>query len=152
MVKINPDEVKIRVMRNEDFNDIVEIDSIVGGRSRPEYYERKLRRFMDSSDKIVSSLVAEYKGKVVGFLMGEVFYGEFGIPESQATIDTIGVHPKMQRSGIAKMLLTEFITNMKAVGVNSIRTLVNWNDFDLVGFFSSAGFKPTPVLNLEYKI
>ena len=41
---------------------------------------------------------------------------------------------------------------MKAIGVTSIRTLVSWNDFDLVGFFSSMGFAPTPVLNLELKL
>jgi len=152
MPNVSPDEVRVRLLRSEDFNAIVEIDSLVGGKSRPQYYERKLRRLTDSSEQIVSSLVAEIDGRVVGFLMGEVFYGEFGIPESQATIDTIGVHPKMQRSGIARRLIEEFVTNMKAIGVTSIRTLVSWNDFKLVGFFSSLEFEPTPVLNLELKI
>jgi ribosomal protein S18 acetylase RimI-like enzyme len=152
MAKINPEDVRIRVLRNDDFNSIIEIDSMVGKKSRPEYYERKLRRLTDSKEQIVSSLVAEYGGRVVGFLMGEVFYGEFGIPESHATIDTIGVDPKMQRGGIARLLLDEFITNMKAIGVTSIRTIVSWNDFDLVGFFSKMGFSPAHVLNLEMKI
>jgi N-acetylglutamate synthase-like GNAT family acetyltransferase len=152
MPKVSPDDVKVRVLRSEDFNSIVEIDNMVGGKSRPQYYERKLRRLTDSSEQIVSSLVAEIDGVVVGFLMGEVFYGEYGIPESQANIDTIGVHPKMQRSGVARRLLEEFVMNMKAIGVTSIRTLVNWNDFNLVGFFSSMEFEPTPVLNLELKI
>jgi len=152
MAKVNTEDVKIRVLRNDDFSAIVEIDSMVGEKSRPRYYERRLRRLTDSSEQIVSSLVAEYEGKVVGFLMGEVFYGEFGIPESQATIDTIGVDPKMQRGGVARLLLEDFTTNMKAIGVTSIRTLVSWNDFNIVGFFSSMKFSPTPVLNLELKI
>ncbi|MBU1495035.1 MAG: GNAT family N-acetyltransferase [Pseudomonadota bacterium] len=152
MSKINPEDVSIRMLRNDDFSAIVEIDSMVGKKTRPQYYERKLRRLTDSSEQIVSSLVAEHGGRVVGFLMGEVYHGEFGIPESQAAIDTIGVDPRAQRSGIAEMLFEEFVTNMKAIGVTSIRTLINWNDFSLAGFFNKVGFSPTPVLNLELKI
>jgi len=152
MAKVNPEDVKIRILRPEDYGTIVEIDTMVGGKSRPQYYERKLRRLTDSHDQIISSLVAEVEGRVVGFLMADVYQGEFGVPESQAAIDTIGVLPRMQRSGVAKKLIEEFIGNMRAIGVTSVRTLVSWNDFTLVAFFGSQGFQPTPVLNLEMKI
>jgi len=152
VTKINMEDVKIRILRPEDYGAIVEIDTMVGGKSRPKYYERKLRRLTDSRDRIISSLVAEVDGRVVGFLMADVYQGEFGVPESQAAIDTIGVLPRMQRAGVARKLIEEFIGNMRAIGVTSVRTLVSWNDFTLVAFFGSQGFQPTPVLNLEMKI
>ena len=39
------------------------------------------------------SLVAEWEGKVIGFIMGAIFHGEFGIPERRANIESIGIHP-----------------------------------------------------------
>jgi ribosomal protein S18 acetylase RimI-like enzyme len=152
MPKVAHAEVEIRVLRTDDFPSIMEIDTQVRGRPRPEYYERKMRTLMDGSGGIVSSLAAEVDGKVVGFLMGQVFDGEFGIPETAALIDTVGVNPELQRSGIARLLFEEFCTNMKAIGVTRIRTLVDWNAWDLITFFDSMGFEPLPVLNLELEL
>lgn len=152
MPKVAHAEVEIRVLRTDDFPSIMEIDTLVRSRPRPEYYERKMRTLMDGSGGIVSSLAAEVDGKVVGFLMGQVFDGEFGIPGTAALIDTVGVNPELQRSGIARLLFEEFCTNMKAIGVTRIRTLVDWNAWDLITFFDSLGFEPVPVLNLELEL
>jgi ribosomal protein S18 acetylase RimI-like enzyme len=152
MQKINPADVTIRVLRGEDFSAIVEIDALVRGRPRPEYYERKMRNLMDGSSQIVSSLAAEVDGKVIGFLMGQVYDGEFGIPDTTAVVDTIGVLPALQRSGVARMLFEEFVTSMKAIGVTGLRTLVDWNAWDLITFFDSMGFTPIPMLNLEREL
>jgi N-acetylglutamate synthase-like GNAT family acetyltransferase len=152
MAKIEPGKVTVRVLRSEDFNDIVEIDRLVSGNARPLYYERKMRSVMDDSTQIVSSLAAEVDGKVVGFLTAQVFDGEFGSSETLAIIDTLGVSPEMQRLGVARMLFDEFSTNMRAIGVDRVRTLVDWNSVDLIRFFHSMGFGPVPTLNLERKL
>lgn len=154
MPKINLEEdVTIRVMRQDDLDALVNIDAQVFGRSRPGYYERKLAVALDQSRRLAnSSLVAEYEGRVVGFIMGDVYLGEFGIPETTASVDTIGVHPDFQRSGIARALLDEFIANARKAGVETIYTLVNWNDWDLLRFFDSVGFAPARTMNLELSI
>jgi ribosomal protein S18 acetylase RimI-like enzyme len=145
-------DVTIRTMRAEDFTAIIEISARVDRKPRPEYFERKMHTVVDGSRQIVSSLVAEVDGRVVGFLMGQVYDGEFGVPESTAVVDTIGVLPSHHRSGIARRLFEEFAVNMKAVGVTSLRTLVDWNATDLVSFFDAVGLVPIPMLYLERKL
>lgn len=142
-------QASMRVMKPEDIEAIVRIDEQVSGQNRREYYERKLAMVLDRRHTINSSLVAEAGGRVIGFIMGDIFFGEFGVPETSATIDTLGVDPGVQNRGIASDLMDQFIMNMKAAGVNKIYTLVNWDDFALERFFSRHRFVPSKRINLE---
>jgi ribosomal protein S18 acetylase RimI-like enzyme len=89
---------------------------------------------------------------VIGFIMGRVFMGEFGIPETTATIDTIGIDSEFSGRGVAKVLLDEYVTHLKAAGVESVQTLVNWEDWNLLRFFSSNNFAPSKTINMERRI
>lgn len=142
-------EPKIRVMRSSDLAAIVAIDQKVSGQNREEYYGRKMLTLLDKGHTINSSLIAELDGKVIGYIMGDIYFGEFGIPDATATIDTIGVDPGLQNRGIASDLVEQFVMNMKAAGVNKIYTLVNWNDFALERFFATHRFVPSKRINLE---
>lgn len=152
MPQIAPQDINVRVIRKEDFEALVDIDAQVFGARRPEYYERKIHTALNKTGRVVTSLVAEVGGKIVGFIMGEVFLGEFGIPESTATIDTLGVHPEFQRRGIADKLMQEFLSNLKAADVKTVQTRINWNDWGLLRFFEKMGFSPAKVINLELKL
>lgn len=152
MPRIDPEKLIIRVMRVEDLDPIVEIDAQVSGQRRPEYYRRKCALALDETQQLVTSLVAEYGGQVVGFIMGNIYLGEFGIPETTASLDTIGVHPDYQKQGIATRLMEEFITHARVAGVDTVYTLVNWNDWALLRFFEAVGFTPATTVNLELKI
>lgn len=142
----------MRVLKKEDLNAIVEIDAAGSKQNRRDYYERKLEAILNPTHNINSSLVCEIDGKVAGFVMGDVYFGEFGIPESTATIDTIGVDPRFQNRGVASELLDQFMMNMKAAGVKKVYTLVNWDDFSLEKFFSRQRFTPSKRINLEYTV
>lgn len=142
----------MRVMKREDLDAVVAIDKMVSGQERREYYQRKIESMLSNQHNINSSLVAEDKGHIVGFIMGDVYFGEYGIPETTATIDTIGVHPEYQKHGVASDLLDQFVTNMKGFGVRKIYTLVNWDDFSLERFFSRHRFAPSKRINLELQL
>lgn len=142
----------MRVMRGDDLDAVTAIDSLVTKQQRREYYERKIEAVTTNPHNINTSLVAVVDGKVVGFIMGDVYFGEFGIPETSATIDTIGVHPECQNHGVAHELMDQFLTNMKAVGVSKIYTLVNWTDFSLERFFAKHKFQPSKRVNLELQL
>mgnify|MGYP000103048068 CR=1 FL=1 len=142
----------MRVMKREDLDAVAAIDALVSKQERRLYYERKIESVMVNPYNINTSLVAEVDGKIVGFVMGDVYFGEFGIPDTSATIDTIGVHPEFQHRGVAHDLLDQFLTNMKGVGVRKIYTLVNWNDFGLERFFASQKFEPSKRINLELQL
>lgn len=137
----------IRAITPSDFERIVEIDTRVLGQERPEFWKTKLE-FIDRRSPM-SSLVAEIEGQVIGFVIGDASGWEYGVPENIGWIVTIGVDPSFQRKGIAKMLLTEMINNLKEVGVNKIYTLVNWRNWSLLEFFDSIGFKKGDMINLE---
>jgi len=136
-------------MRPQDVNTLVEIDSRASGAPRPEYLQGKAKQALDSQHGLVISLVAELDGKVVGFLMGEVFIGEFGIPESVANVDTVGIHPRAQGKGVGRLLMEEFILHTRKAGVERIRTMVDWYQWDLLGYFRASGFSPGTSIVLE---
>ncbi|KON80736.1 GNAT family N-acetyltransferase [Azoarcus sp. PA01] len=142
----------MRVLTKDDLGAVVAIDEIGTKRSRRDYYQRKCETILSSAHNINSSIVCEVDGRIVGFVMGDVYFGEFGIPETSATIDTIGVHPEFQNHGIASEMLDQFMMNMKAAGVKKVYTLVNWDDFALEKFFSRQKFTPSKRVNLEYQL
>ncbi len=142
--------ITIRLMRTDDFDAVVRIDEKVRNASRPEYYEMKFEKLFKTRDYLPASLVAEKEdGTVVGFVMGELYMGEYGIFQEEATLDTIGVDPDYQHMGIGKQLIDEFIDHLQKTGVQKIHTLVDWNNSKLIHFFSANRFVPSRTINLE---
>ena len=144
------DKVKIRNLKKEDLNAIVEIDQKVLGRNRREYWERKLETMDARASQ--ASFVAEAEGQVIGFVLGDVSGWEFGVPDTIGWIDTIGVDPAYQKQGVATALARELIKNLKLLGVKTIYTLVSWDDWDLLQFLRAMGFARGDMINLELKI
>ncbi len=147
---MNESAIKIRLMKAEDFDAVVAIDEKVLRTSRLEYYEMKFEKLFESKDYLPVSLVAEKEDStVIGFVMGEIYMGEYGIFHEEATLDTIGVDPDYQHQGIGKQLINEFLDHLKKVGVQKLNTLVDWNDSKLIHFFSTNQFSPSKTINLE---
>ncbi|MFZ3049112.1 MAG: GNAT family N-acetyltransferase [Desulfatirhabdiaceae bacterium] len=147
---MNKITIKIRLMKADDFDAVMGIDKKVLKTSRLEYYEMKFERLFKSKEYLPTSLVAERNdGTVVGFIMGELYMGEFGIFQQNATLDTIGVDPDYQHKGIGEQLINEFIDHLKSLGVQKINTLVDRNDSKLTHFFSANQFSPSQTINLE---
>jgi predicted N-acetyltransferase YhbS len=145
--------IKIRLMKADDFDAVVGIDEKISKASRPDYYQMKFERLVQSKDYLPTSLVAEDQdGKVVGFVMGELYIGEYGISQEKATLDTIGVDPSYQHQGIGEQLITEFVDHLMTLGVKKINTLVDWNDSKLIQFFSANQFTLSRTINLERNI
>jgi len=144
------DAITIRLMQAEDFDAVVTIDEKVTGVSRAEYYNLKFDKLFASKDYLPTSLVAELEdGTMVGFIMGELYMGEYGIFQEEAKLDTIGVDPRHQHKGIGKQLMEEFMDHLRRIGVKKIHTLVDWNDSRLIHFFSENRFIPSKTINLE---
>jgi ribosomal protein S18 acetylase RimI-like enzyme len=94
----------------------------------------------------------EEDGTVVGFVMGELYMGEYGIFQEEARLDTIGVDPHYQHMGIGEQLINEFMDHLKQIGVQKVNTLVDWNDAKLIQFFSANQFSPSKTINLERRL
>ena len=149
---MNKSAVKIRLMQADDFAAVTRIDEKVLKVPRPDYYALKFEELVQSTDRLPTSLVAEAEdGTVVGFVMGELLIGEYGISQ-EATLDTIGVDPDYQHQGVGKQLLQEYMDHLKAIGARKINTLVSSNDSRLMHFFKANQFVPSKTINLELSL
>ena len=147
---MNKSAIKIRLMKVGDFNAVVRIDEKVLKASRPDYYRLKFETLVQSPDHLPTSLVAEEEdGTVVGFVMGELYIGEYGISQKRATLVQIGVDPDYQHRGIGAQLINEFMDHLRRLGVQKVDTLVDGNDSKMMRFFSASKFIPSKTINLE---
>lgn len=149
--RLDTDDVLVRTLNEKDLESIVGIDAAAMGRRRHEYYRDKVTAALRDS-RMRMSLVAELDGVVVGFLMAQLHYGEFGRPEPTAVLDSIGVHPEWREHHVGKALMRQFAMNAKALGVEVVRTEVSWDDFSLLAFLRREGFAPGQRLVLERKL
>ncbi|RLA83745.1 MAG: GNAT family N-acetyltransferase [Deltaproteobacteria bacterium] len=143
---MEPEGVKIRVLDYKDLDDIVEIERLILGKDRKDYWLMKIELSEERSP--MASLVAEVNGKVIGFIIGEVAGWEYGVPDTVAWIDTIGVHPDYQKKGIATLLFKKLLQNLRKVGITTIYTFVEWRSWDLLRFFAKMGFEKGDMIHL----
>jgi len=140
--------VLVRTMRTDDLSAVVAIDAAASGRRRPRYFELMLQRSLTQADLQIS-LVAEVDNRVVGFVIGSVYYGEYGVVEPSASIDAISVDPCVRGKNVGKALMRQLRLNLAVLRITTLRTEVSWDDFSLLGFFRSQGFKPSSRICLE---
>jgi len=135
------EEVRIRPLDELDITAIVGIDEKISGQYRPEVWERRisyhLRRDPDSC------VVAEVGGRVVGFMLGEIRSGEFGLEEPTGWIEVLGVDPGSRGQSVGRKMAEAMLDYFRTQGAHSVRTLVDEDRAELAGFFSSLGFEPS---------
>lgn len=98
-----------------------------------------------------TSYVAEIKGKVVGFMISYMTYGNFGADRC-AWIAMFGVDPKWMGQGIGKRLAEEIFKVYKEKGVTDVFTSVRWDATDILSFFKTLGFERSNFINLWKKV
>jgi GNAT superfamily N-acetyltransferase len=89
---------------------------------------------------------------IAGFLLGSLYYGEFGLPEPAAVLDTIAVDPDMRGRKVGKALMRQLLMNLRALNIARIRTEVDWEQLDLMSFLAHEGFAPARRLCLEREL
>lgn len=139
------DKIPVRSMAESDLRALVSIDRRITGRDRAAYFQRKLADALTESDVRVS-LVAELDSVPVGFIMARVDLGEFGRVETTAVIDTLGVDPDYQNRGVGRALVSQLLSNLNTLRVETVRTEVDWQDRDLLGYLDRSGFRPSQQL------
>ena len=133
-------EVTVRQLDTVDIGAVTSIDEKITGRYHPEEWERRIGYYLRRDPE--AALVAELDGEVVGFMLGEVRSGEFGLMEPTGWIEVLGVDPERQGGRIGRRLAAALLEHFKAEGARSVRTLVDETMEDISGFFTSLGFEP----------
>jgi predicted N-acetyltransferase YhbS len=133
------DELPVRSMTEQDLRAIVRLDRKVTGRDRSAYYARKIGEALRRS-AVRMGLVAEREGRLTGFLMARVDFGEFGRPEPTAVLDTIAVDPDDTGQGIGRALLEQLLLNLSGLRAERVVTEADWREVPLLAFLARTGF------------
>ncbi|MEE8412401.1 MAG: GNAT family N-acetyltransferase [Acidobacteriota bacterium] len=139
-------------LRVEHLDDVIRIDALHTGESKPGYWKTIFERFLDArrgGDRV--GLAAEDEGHTIGYLLGEVRAFEFG-SEPCGWIFGVGVDPGRLRTGVAGQLLDEAKRRFRAAGVGTVRTMVRRNDVPVLSFFRAHDFVGGSFTQLESEL
>ena len=134
-----------------DIEAVCAIDEKISGSYRPDDWERRFMYYLRRAPEL--SLVAEAGDKVVGFMLGEVRAGEFGLEEPAGWIEVLGVDPEFRGRSIGRKLLERMLEGFHRHGARSVFTLVDGkSQASLLAFFEAGGFSPTSIQTLERRL
>lgn len=136
-------DVTIRGLDTVDIGDVVAIDEKISGEYRPDVWDRRIAYYLRRDPD--AALVAVAGGQVVGFMLGEVRAGEFGLEEPTGWIEVLGVDPACRGKAVGRRLAEAMLEHFRSLEVVAVRTLVDEKSADIAGFFTSLGFEPAPL-------
>ena len=143
------DKVLIRKLKEEDADDIILIQAAITKSSIKDDFRKTVREHALKEE--VTSFVAEFKGKVVGFMISHILSGGFGISKS-AWIAMLGVNPEYMGQGIGDKLARKIMKYYRDKDIKEIYTSVRWDSVDLLSFFKTIGFDRSNFINLRKKL
>ncbi len=138
-------DITVRNMTVRDIDEVLRIDEKITGKPHAAYYETKAASYISRGPDYC--LVAEHRDRVVGFVLGDVRGWEFAA-ELSGWLEVIGVDPEYHGRGVSRALMNELSARFKRAGVRIVNTMVNWNDGDLIDYFSANGFERGEYVNL----
>ena len=139
----------IRTLKKADASDIARINKVITKNTAKDEFKRMVEELDQSPGN--KSYVAEYHGKVVGYMITYLLSAGFGIGKS-AWIATVGVEPKFMGQGIGKALAKEILELYSKKGIKNIYTSVRWDSTDMLSFFKTLGFVRSNFINLRKKM
>jgi len=142
--------LRIRPLDELDISGIVRIDEKISGIYRPEVWETRVMYYTRRDPG--ASQVAELGGKVVGFMLGDLRAGEFGVDEPSGWIERFGIDPDHRGQDLGRKMFDVIRAHFAAEGAKSVRTLVDTTDTGVAGFLKAIGFTPAPLQALEIRL
>jgi ribosomal protein S18 acetylase RimI-like enzyme len=143
------DQTLIREIKSEDADQISRIQTSITQTVVTIEFKKVIEDVVKNDDE--AAFVAEFEGKVVGYMITYILLGGFGI-EKSAWIAMFGVDPKFMGQGIGKKLAEVVFEFYKRKGITNIHTSVMWDSTDLLSFFKTIGFDRSEFINLRKKL
>jgi len=138
---------RVRPLDELDLGAITRIDERISGIYRPDIWERRVAFYLRRDPG--GSQVAEVDGKVVGFMLGDLRAGEFGLEEPSGWVERFGIDPDHRGRDLGRQMFGAMVTHFKAGGARTIRTMVDRKDTAVAGFLRAMGFDSSALEALE---
>jgi ribosomal protein S18 acetylase RimI-like enzyme len=143
-------DLTVRSLSELDLEGIVRIAEKTRGRYEPDLWEDRVTYYLRRAPE--GSVVAEQAGEVVGFMLGDVRTGEFGIEEKSGWIEVLGVDPEAAGKGVGRALAEEMLARFRRAGVATVRTMVDRSMPEVEAFFGRLGFEPDTLRSFSMKL
>ena len=149
-----PGEFTVRPMRAPDLAAVLRIyRALVQPIAEPSPRRGTRERASDvlgprAHARAVSLVAVDARGRVVGYLVGDVRRWEFGSAPA-GWVFAIGVDRRVERQGLGRALLEEAMERFRGLGVDTVRTMVRREDVPTLRFFRSGGFTAGPYVEME---
>ncbi len=132
-------------VRPFNVNDQVELDQVlaVARNSLTEYYSQKL--IIDLYENWPDGFsVAEYSGKIIGFLIGSRF------SPTESRVLMLAVEKNYRKMGIGSRLLSEFIAMCAGRNFSAVRLEVKTDNEEAINLYKKFEFAITSRINAYY--
>ena len=131
-----------------DLEEVIAIDKVNTGHGRRHCFEKRFAAAKARPADFAHVGVTE-NGVLRGFAIARILRGEFGQKDAIAVVDALGVSPESREHGLGHILMDGLVAAARAQGAQSVQSLVDWKNTDLLRFFNTAHFKLAPRLALE---
>ncbi len=140
------DNLLIRKLKTEDAEDISRIYLSITHNPAGTDFRKIIEEYARNEEN--ACFVAEFQGKVVGYIISYFLSGGFGTDRS-AWIPMLGVAPKFMGQGIGKKLADKMFDFYRSAGIKYVYTSVRWDSADLLSFFKTLDFDRSDFINLR---
>ena len=139
--------IHIRPAANSDLSGLIALDEEVTGLAKSKYWKETFARY-GGRRRLPFFLVAEQRGRIEGFIIGEVRTWECGEPPC-GWVFTLQVRPKTRLKGVGTQLFEALCDAFRRAGVEKVRTMLARDNHLVLAFFRSQGMMAGPFIELE---
>lgn len=141
-------QLAVRPLIASDLDAVVALDATLEGRSRRDYFARRLATSLREPAQHVQLAATDQRG-LAGFLFARMLDGEFGRTQPSLRLEAIGVRPDAKGAGIGARLFRSLTERARVHGVEEIRTQAAWNRHAMLRWLDEMGFALAPAFVLD---
>jgi predicted N-acetyltransferase YhbS len=136
-------EITLRPLAAADVQAVVSIDAASEGRTRHDYFERRLAAARREPD-LHAQFAADDGQGLAGFILARVLVGEFGLSQPALRLEAVGVRADRRHAGVGQRLFDALESWARRHGMVETRTAASWRDTAMLSWFDSLGFELAP--------
>ena len=135
--------IAVRALAREDLDAVVAIDTVIEGRPRRSYLERRLAAAL-RAPKLHAQFAASDGDGLAGYILARVLEGEFGWTQPGLRLEIVGVRRDLQGHGVGARLFEALAAWAGRHGIRDLHTQAAWNDHGMIRWLDAMGFALAP--------